>query len=69
MHLKAGSLRAAISDYGEALKLDPRHSSALYGRGLARKRLGDDSQAGRDMASALELNPQIDKEFASYGLR
>ena len=69
VNLKSGLLKAAISDYGDALKLDPRHSSALYGRGLARKRLGEDGPAGRDIASALELNPQIDKEFASYGLR
>jgi uncharacterized caspase-like protein len=69
VNLKAGALQAAVSDYGEALKRDARHSSALYGRGLALKRLGDAASGGRDVASALALNPQIDKDFATYGVR
>jgi tetratricopeptide (TPR) repeat protein len=69
VNLKAGALQAAVSDYGEALKRDARHSSALYGRGLALKRLGDEAAGGRDMASAFALNPQIDKDFATYGVR
>jgi uncharacterized caspase-like protein len=69
VNLKAGALQAAVSDYGEALKRDARHSSALYGRGLALKRLGDEAGGGRDMASAFALNPQIDKDFATYGVR
>lgn len=69
VNLKSGALQAAVSDYGEALKRDARHSSALYGRGLALKRLGDEASGGRDVASALALNPQIDKDFATYGVR
>ncbi|MCJ2050491.1 caspase family protein [Methylobacterium sp. J-070] len=69
VNLKSGALQAAVSDYGEALKRDARHSSALYGRGLALKRLGDEATGGRDMTSAFALNPQIDKEFATYGVR
>lgn len=69
VNLKSGALQAAVSDYGEALKRNAQHSSALYGRGLALKRLGDEATGGRDIASAVALNPQIDKEFATYGVR
>ncbi|TXN43212.1 caspase family protein [Methylobacterium sp. WL7] len=69
VNLKSGAFQAAVSDYGEALKRDARHSSALYGRGLALKRLGDVATGEKDITSAKALNPQIDKDFATYGVR
>ena len=69
VNLKAGALRAAVSDYDTLLRADGQHAAALYGRGLARLRLGERSLAEKDMAGAMELNPQIDKEFAGYGIR
>ena len=69
VNLKAGAPRAAVSDYDAILRGDAQHAAALYGRGLARLRLGERSLAEKDMAGAMELNPQIDKEFAGYGIR
>ncbi|MFD0936325.1 caspase family protein [Methylobacterium trifolii] len=69
INLKAGALRAAIADYQIVLKADHAHASALYGLGFARVRTGDKMQGNKDIAEALALNPQIDKDFASYGLR
>jgi uncharacterized caspase-like protein len=69
VNLKSGALRAAVADYDIILRGEGQHASALYGRGVARLRLGERALAEKDMAGALELNPQIDKEFAGYGIR
>ncbi|GJD58187.1 caspase family protein [Methylobacterium dankookense] len=69
VNLKSGALRAAVADYDVILRGEGQHASALYGRGIARLRLGERGLAEKDMAGALELNPQIDKEFAGYGIR
>ena len=69
VHLKSGAFRAALADYDALLRTDGQHVAGLYGRGIARLRLGERAQGERDVAEALALNPQIDKEFAGYGIR
>jgi tetratricopeptide (TPR) repeat protein len=68
-NLKAGSFDAAISDYNAVLGIDPGHISALYGRGIAKQRLGQKREGDEDVMSALSKNPNLESEFATYGLR
>ena len=44
LHLKMGDLPSAIADFDAALKAEPAMASSLYGRGLAKRRRGDDAR-------------------------
>jgi len=61
--------RNAITDYDAALKINPRHASALYGRGLAKIQTGNATGGNNDIAAAKRIQPDIVDEFASYGVR
>ncbi len=63
VHLKAGRNALAIDDYTAALKLDPKYASALYGRGLARKGVGDAAGAAEDIAAAKQIRSDIEQGF------
>ena len=68
LNLKSGQAKNAISDFDAALKINPRLTSSLYGRGLARQRSGSNSEGDLDIANAKAMDPNIVKEFASYGV-
>jgi hypothetical protein len=44
-------------------------TSSLYGRGLARQRSGAVAEGNLDIANAKAMDPDIEKEFAGYGVR
>jgi hypothetical protein len=69
VNLKSGMAKNAIADFDAALKINPRLTSSLYGRGLAKKRNGSISEGELDIANAKAMDPNIVKEFASYGVR
>ena len=67
--LKLGHWSAAIADYDTVLSIKPDLASALYGRGIARRRGGDDDGAARDIAAARAINAEIAETFVSYDVR
>jgi len=67
--LKLGMFNKAIADYDAALVLDPNHASALYGRGIAKRRSGDAAGGKSDIDAAKAIKSTIADEFASYGIR
>lgn len=69
VNLKSGQTKNAIADFDAALKINPRLTSSLYGRGLARQRNGAISEGELDISNAKAMDPDIVKEFASYGVR
>jgi hypothetical protein len=69
VNLKSGQTKNAIADFDAALKINPRLTSSLYGRGLAKQRTGSISEGELDIANAKAMDPNIVKEFASYGVR
>jgi lipoprotein NlpI len=69
LNLKNGQTKNAIADFDAALKINPRHTSSLYGRGLAKQRIGAVSEGEVDIANAKAMDPNIAKEYASYGVR
>ena len=69
IHLKMDQPGAAIDDYSSALRLDPGLASALYGRGLARLRTGDQAGSDADIAAAKAIAAGIGDDFARYGMR
>jgi tetratricopeptide (TPR) repeat protein len=66
--LKLGKVSAAIQDYDTALTLIPRMPTALYGRGLAELKAGDDVAANRDIEAAEKLNRHIRELFSKLGV-
>jgi lipoprotein NlpI len=68
LNLKFGQARNAIADFDAALKINPRLTSSLYGRGLAKQRNGAAAEGEQDIANAKAMDPNIVKEFASYGV-
>ncbi len=68
LNLKSGQDKNAIADFDAALKINPRLTSSLYGRGLAKQRSGAASEGEVDIANAKAMDPNIVKEFASYGV-
>jgi tetratricopeptide (TPR) repeat protein len=68
-YLKIGEWDSAIQDYSSALQHDPRLASALYGRGLAKRKKGDTAGGRADMAAATAIDPNIAGDFARYGVQ
>ncbi len=66
--LSYGDNEAALADYDAALKSDANRPLALYGRGIARVRLGDTDAGTADKQAARALYPNVDREFAPYGV-
>ena len=69
VNLKSGLAKNAIADFDAALKINPRLTSSLYGRGLAKQRNGAVAEGEVDIANAKAMDPNIVREFASYGVR
>jgi tetratricopeptide (TPR) repeat protein len=69
IYLKLGQWAPAIADYNSALRMDPKLPSALYGRGFAKLKMGDQAGGKADVAAAQALRQNIEGEFARYGLQ
>lgn len=65
--LRLGKLDEAADAYGRALA-KTRLAPSLMGRAIIHARKGDLERAKADRAEALKLNPDIELEFADYGL-
>jgi tetratricopeptide (TPR) repeat protein len=68
-YLRHGELAHAIADYDAALRINPRQGASLYGRGLAKRKMGDNQAGDIDVAAAKNLAPNIEDEFARYGVK
>jgi tetratricopeptide (TPR) repeat protein/predicted aspartyl protease len=68
VHLLLGAHAKAIDDYDEALDLQPKDASSLYGRGLARLRQGQAEEGEQDLAAALAIDAEVATQFTALGL-
>jgi len=69
VELRSGNAAAALRLYDEAVALMWNSASTLFARGLTRQRLGDSDGALRDFARARITEPEIERDFAGYGLK
>jgi tetratricopeptide (TPR) repeat protein len=67
--LVAGDNAGAFADYDAAFTRDDSLYSSLYGRGLARIRLGQVEAGQRDIAAALAARPDVAALFERLGQR
>jgi tetratricopeptide (TPR) repeat protein len=58
----------ALEDFDTALKLDPNYVQSLYGRGMARQKLGD-AEGAADVAAAVAKQPNIAAVMAAAGVK
>ena len=68
LYLRLGRLDEAIADYDAALKTNPRLAGSLYGRGLAKRKKGDQAGGDAEIAAARAIQADIAEEFAKYGM-
>jgi len=71
VNLKLGLYQKAIADYNAALSQfrGAKRASALYGRGIAKRRIGLLARGDFDVDAAKALKPTIADEFSNYGIR
>lgn len=68
VYLKEARYARAIRDYSASLALDKTQASALFGRGLADWHLNRLSAAKSDLASARQIDRDIDDTFVLVGV-
>jgi tetratricopeptide (TPR) repeat protein len=68
-HLKLGQYDRAIADYSAAIRINSKMASALFGRGKAKLKKGDRAGGNADIRSAKAIDPTVDHDYASYGVR
>jgi predicted aspartyl protease/Tfp pilus assembly protein PilF len=68
VQLRVGRNQRALADFDRALELRPGFAFALYGRGLAKSRLGDSAQGEADLAAARKAQADIDLRVTRAGL-
>lgn len=67
-HALSRSYQAALADYTQAIRLDPRFTEAYMRRGQVRYVLGDDSGVLEDCQSAIALDPDQSQAYYYQGL-
>lgn len=67
LHLRGGRFQEAIADYDTAIMGSPQDSWSLYGRAIAKMRLGDTAGAQADIEASKTVQ-DVAPEFAAYGL-
>jgi tetratricopeptide (TPR) repeat protein len=59
VHLNLGVFDEALKDFEIALASNPSDAESLYGRGLAKRGLGNEAAAIADLALAREIKPDV----------
>lgn len=67
--LRQQRFQDAFADHDESVRLNPNSSHNLYGRGIARARLGDAAAARTDIDAARAIKADIADVFATYDVR
>lgn len=62
-----GNFADAIAYFDKAVTRKPKYYQAIFARGVAKKRNGDEG-GDRDIADARALSTHVDKDLARYGL-
>jgi tetratricopeptide (TPR) repeat protein len=66
---RLGQLNEALADCNAAIAKDKDLTTCVYLRGIIRLKLGDQVKGRADIAEANRRNPDIAREFESYGVK
>jgi tetratricopeptide (TPR) repeat protein len=68
VRLRQGALDKALSDFNDALKLQPKSARALYGRGVVSIRMSKAQQGESDIDAAAKLDKTLKDKMQNYGV-
>lgn len=68
LELKGGLWAKAVADYTQAIYYRPELATALYGRAIARRAIGDKDGGKSDLAAALKSEPDITAIMTRLGV-
>jgi len=68
IELRQGDYRRALEDFETDLKREPKSARALYGRGVAKARMGKAAEGADAIAAAEALAPHIGERYRRYGI-
>ena len=66
-YLQQGKYEIALSEFTEAIQIDPNYASAYNGMGLVQAALGEDVKADANYRKAIELQPNNSESHNNYG--
>ena len=68
VHCRKGAFKTAVGFYEHALKVDPKNSYAMYGRGVALSRLGQLDAAREQINAANAADPGMATVYKEIGM-
>lgn len=66
-YLQQGKYEIALSEFSEAIQIDPTYALAYNGMGLVQAALGEDSKADASYKKSIELQPSNSESHNNYG--
>lgn len=69
VYFRMNRMEEALADLNAALDIARGMSASLYLRGVIRKRTGDTAAGDADLAAARMASPDIDKDYARWGIK
>ena len=66
--LRLGRYKEAIERYDAVLAISPKLPAALFGRGIAKRRMGRSSAGDADLNAARAIFAAIDSRFSQFGV-
>lgn len=64
---ESGDKQGAISDYNQAIRINPNDATTYYNRGVAKSALGDNKGAISDYNQAIRINPNYADAYNNRG--
>lgn len=65
---QTGNYEEAVKFFNSAVERVPTHYQAIFSRGAAKKKLGDESGGNRDIADAKGMSSHVEKDMAAFGI-
>lgn len=65
---RMGRWDEAVAAYDRALAISPASAASMFGRAVAHAGRGDAAAAAADRAAAVKHDPEVEREFAGYGV-
>jgi len=60
--------QAALADFDAAVKSSPKYYQAIFARGLAKKKTGNESGGEKDLAEARGMSANVEDDVKKFGL-
>jgi tetratricopeptide (TPR) repeat protein len=69
LHFRRAEFSSAVSDADAALALDSKNADALFIRGIAKRRLGQQPEGDSDIKAAQEIDSSVATKYDQWGVK